>query len=81
MQVRVTLECGGITEFSAMIDLPEISNLPDVLGLFVNQYRRAKPISPFLDDDVVLRFNRHPGDRPLRKASTDRQEPPGGCVF
>jgi len=64
MQVRVTLECGGIPEFSAMVESPERSNLPDVLGLFLNQYRRAKPISPLLDDDVVLRFKRQPRRRP-----------------
>ncbi len=67
MQVRITLECGGIAEFSALIESPEISNLPDVLGQFLRQYRRAKPISPLLDDDVVLRFNKNPGKHAGKK--------------
>ena len=58
--MKITLESRGIANFSAIIQSPERANLPDILGLFVDEYRRVKPISPLLDDNLVLRFDRLP---------------------
>ena len=66
MQVKITLECKGIAEFSTIVESAEPSNLPDVLGLFLAQYRQAKPISPLLSDKVTIRFDGRPRSRSLR---------------